>query len=390
MKKFHKRILALALTTVLCIPFIKLGVKADGDIQTAAEGEGFSVTAPSALLMDAESGTVLFEKNSHEQRSAASITKIMTLCLVFEAIDDGRLSLDDMIPASAHAASMRGSYIWLKEGETMSTDDLIKATVIMSANDAAVALAEAVSGSESEFVTQMNEKAKQLGMSDTVFKNCNGLDEEGHVTSSYDVALMSRELIQHEQIFNYTLIWMDYIRNGETQLVNTNKLVKIYNGITGLKTGTTSKAGSCIAATAKRENLSLISVVLGAENTENRFHDAAAMLDYGFANWSVVLPETPVVDEVKVTGGMKGTVKTNAQKAPQILMRASELAEIQTEVVLKEEITAPIQVGDILGHITYKSGDKQLTQTEIIAAENVEDIRVKSSFLYLLKEFFKV
>lgn len=391
MKKFYKRILALVITTVLCIPFIKMGVNADGnETPTIAEGEGFSVNAPSAVLMDAESGTVLYEKNSHEQRSAASITKIMTLSLVFDAIDDGRLKLDDMVSASAHAASMRGSYIWLKEGEMMSVDDLIKATVIMSANDAAVVLAEAVAGSETEFVSQMNEKAKKLGMNETVFKNCNGLDEDGHVTSAYDVALMSRELIRHEKVFDYTLIWMDYIRNGETQLVNTNKLIKTYNGITGLKTGTTTKAGSCISATAKRDNFSLISVVLGASNTEQRFGDAASMLDFGFANWSVILPEAPVVNEVEIKGGMQSTVKTGTYKAPQILMKTSEATEIQSEVILNEEIAAPIKAGDVLGYITYKSGDKQFAQTEIVAAENVEAIKIKSSFIYLLREFFKV
>ncbi|WP_405354505.1 D-alanyl-D-alanine carboxypeptidase family protein, partial [Ruminococcus sp.] len=201
-----------------------------------------TITAPSAVLMEASSGKVLFEKNPHEQRPCASITKVMTMLLVCEAIDNGKLSLDDTITASAHAASMGGSDIWLEEGETMSADDMIKATVVASANDAAVALAEHLCGSEEVFVQKMNEKAQQLGMKETVFKNCNGLDEEGHITSAYDVAVMSRELMKHEMIFNYTSIWLDNLRDGKTQIVNTNKLLKTYNGITGLKTGTTNDA----------------------------------------------------------------------------------------------------------------------------------------------------
>lgn len=246
MKKLWLCLLALltAITTVLPA----LSVQAAGP----------EITAPSAVLMEASTGRVLFQKEPHQQRPCASITKVMTLCLVFEAMDSGRLSLEQTLTTSAHAASMGGSDIWLEEGETMSVDDLLKATVIMSANDAAVVLAEAVAGSEDAFVEQMNQKAQQLGMNDTVFKNCNGLDEEGHVTSAYDVALMSRELLRHEKIFDYTLTWMDSVRNGETQLVNTNKLIRSYTGITGLKTGTTGEAGSCITATAQREGLSLI------------------------------------------------------------------------------------------------------------------------------------
>ena len=195
------------------------------------------VKAPAAVLMEAQTGRVLYEKNPHEKRPCASITKVMTLLLVMEALDAGKISLTDTVTTSAHAASMGGSDIWLKEGETMSVDDMLKATVVASANDAAVALAEYVAGSEEDFLRQMNEKAQELGMADTTFKNCNGLDEEGHLTSAYDVAVMSRELMKHKKIFDYTMIWIDYVRDGQTQLVNTNKLIKSYKGITGLKTG---------------------------------------------------------------------------------------------------------------------------------------------------------
>ncbi len=257
------------------------------------------ITAPAGVLMEAQTGKILYENNPHEQRPCASVTKVMTLLLVFEAIDSGKLSLDTTITASEHAASMGGSDIWLEPGETMSADDMIKATVVASANDAAVALAEQVSGSEESFVEQMNNRAKELGMKDTVFKNCNGLDEDGHITSAYDVAVMSRELIKHEKIFDYTSIWIDYLRGGKTQLVNTNKLLKTYKGITGLKTGTTDDAGCCISATATRDGMSLIGVVLGCDNGKQRFADAAALLDYGFANYSVKelsIPEDMPVD----------------------------------------------------------------------------------------------
>ena len=210
---------------------------------------------------------------------------------------------------------MGGSDIWLKEGEQMTVDDLIKACVVMSANDAAVVLAEAVAGTEEAFVERMNARAAELGMNDTVFKNCNGLDEDGHVTSAYDVAVMSRALMQHEKIFDYTMIWIDYVRGGETQLVNTNKLVRSYNGITGLKTGTTSAAGSCISASAERNGMTLIGVVLGAANTNDRFAAATSLLDYGFANWKIAAPEAPALPVLPVTGGMTGEVRLEAGRA---------------------------------------------------------------------------
>ena len=235
MRRIGRNALALALGAVLALPGV------------TAQGGEVAVTAQAAVLMEASTGQVLFEKGAHVRRACASITKVMTLLLTFEALEAGELSLDQELTASAHAASMGGSDIWLEEGEQMTVDDLLKATVIMSANDAAVVLAEAVSGSEEAFVARMNERAGELGMEDTVFKNCNGLDEEGHLTSAYDVAVMSRALLAHEKIRDYTLTWMDSVRNGETQLVNTNKLIRSYQGITGLKTGTTGQAGSCIS-----------------------------------------------------------------------------------------------------------------------------------------------
>lgn len=377
MKKLRLRALSLAAAAALLLPALP------------AQGADLEVTAPSAVLMEASTGQVLFEKDPHAVRSCASITKVMTLCLVFEAIDSGRLSLDQTLTASAHAASMGGSDIWLEEGEAMSVDDLMKATVIMSANDAAVVLAEAVSGSEDAFVERMNQKAQELGMNDTVFKNCNGLDEEGHVTSAYDVALMSRELIRHEKIFDYTLTWMDSVRGGETQLVNTNKLIRSYQGITGLKTGTTGQAGSCITATAEREGLSLIAVVLGADSTDHRFQDAAALLDYGFGGWRVTEPEAPVLDPVPVARGMAPTVEVQAGESPSILLEAAETGQVETEIVL-QELAAPIQAGEVVGQIHYQVNGKTVAQVDITAVSGVEAVTFSGALGRLLQALFQL
>ncbi len=377
MKKLRLRALSLAAAAALLLPALP------------AQGADLEVTAPSAVLMEASTGQVLFEKDPHAVRSCASITKVMTLCLVFEAIDSGRLSLDQTLTASAHAASMGGSDIWLEEGEAMSVDDLMKATVIMSANDAAVVLAEAVSGSEDAFVERMNQKAQELGMNDTVFKNCNGLDEEGHVTSAYDVALMSRELIRHEKIFDYTLTWMDSVRGGETQLVNTNKLIRSYQGITGLKTGTTGQAGSCITATAEREGLSLIAVVLGADSTDHRFQDAAALLDYGFGGWRVTEPEAPVLDPVPVARGMAPTVEVQAGESPSILLEAAETGQVETEIVL-QELAAPVQAGEVVGQIHYQVNGKTVAQVDITAVSGVEAVTFSGALGRLLQALFQL
>ncbi len=374
MKKTAAAILAVALI-LLCFPV------------PSALGEGVEVSAPAAVLMEAGTGRVLFEKNAHEVRPCASITKVMTLCLTFDALESGQLNITDQLSASAHAASMGGSDIWLKEGELMSVDDLIKATVIMSANDAAVVLAENVAGSEEAFVQRMNERAGELGMEETVFKNCNGLDEEGHVTSAYDVALMSRELIRHEKIKDYTLTWIDYVRDGATQLVNTNKLIRSYKGITGLKTGTTSQAGSCITATAERNGLRLIAVILGAGSTDDRFKDAAALLDYGFGGWSVTVPESPALPDVPVKGGMEETVGAIAGESPEILMETASMGEIEQDISWTPELRAPVRKGDVIGRITYSAKGETVAQVDITAAGDVEQISFSSAFTYLLHSF---
>lgn len=341
-----------------------------------------SITAPSAVLMETSTDKILFEKNSHDQRPCASVTKVMTLLLVFEAIDSGKLSLDDTITASEHASSMGGSDIWLETGETMSADDMIKATVVASANDAAVALAEHISGSEEAFVERMNNRAKELKMNDTVFKNCNGLDEDGHVTSAYDVAIMSRELMKHEKIFDYTSIWLDNLRNGKTQIVNTNKLLKTYNGITGLKTGTTNDAGCCMSASAKRGEVSLVAVVLGCKTGKERFSDAAALLDYGFANISVKelkLPDDMPL-ELKVDGGMEKTVKLNCASSSKVVIDKGNNVEIKTSIDLPESVTAPIKENQKLGTLTYSINNKTVKTCSITAASSVEEVSFGSVF----------
>ena len=375
MKRIGRKTIALLLAAALALPGL------------SAQGAEASVTAPAAVLMEASTGRVLAEKEPHQQRPCASITKVMTLLLTFEAIEAGKLSLTDTLTASAHAASMGGSDIWLEEGEQMTVDDLIKATVIMSANDAAVVLAEAVSGSEEAFVARMNERARELGMADTVFKNCNGLDEEGHVTSAYDVALMSRELICHEKVFDYTLTWMDSVRGGETQLVNTNKLIRSYQGITGLKTGTTGQAGSCITATAERNGLSLIAVVLGADSTDHRFQDAAALLDYGFAGWKATVPEAPVLEPVPVARGMEPQVEPVLGEMPTLLLKAGEAGEVETTVTY-EELTAPVTRGDVIGQVTCTVDGSVMAQVDITAGEDVAQVTFFGVLSHLVQALF--
>lgn len=350
------------------------------------------ILVPSAILVEESTGKVLFEKNSHEKRSCASITKIMTMILVMEAINSRKVSLSDTVIASEHAASMGGSDIWLETGESMTVDELIRAVLVASANDAAVALAEYIYGSEEKFVDKMNEKAKSLSMNETVFKNCNGLDEDGHFSSAYDISIMSRELMKHKEIFSYTSIWIDYLRDGKTQLVNTNKLLKNYNGITGLKTGTTSVAGCCISATAKRENLSLIAVVLGDKTSKDRFNDAASLLDFGFSNFTMLTPifDEKILKSIKVKNGMQNFVSLKVKDMKDVLVKKGEENSITNFIELQEECEAPIEDEKILGYLTYKSCDEEVARFPIVSSFNVEKISFLPVFKTLLKFLFKI
>ena len=358
MKRMFPMILLFAL--LLCVP-----VRADE----------LTLDAPSALLMEKQTGTVLFAKDEHTPREPASVTKVMTLLLTMEAIDSGALSYDDTVTGSAHAASMGGSQIWLKEGEQMTVDDLIKACVVMSANDAAVVLAEAVAGSEDAFVERMNARAKELGMQSTTFRNACGLDEDGHLSTARDVAIMSREmLLNHPEIENYCTVWMDTLRGGATQLVNTNKLLKSYNGITGLKTGTTGKAGVCISASASRDDLRLIAVVLGSSSGKERFAAATSLLDYGFAMFESALVPIPA-DAPKTLPVQKGEEPALelCYTAPErCLAVKGQGSALQAEVELPQTLEAPIREGSVIGSLNIKNSQGILQSCPIIAAKPVD------------------
>lgn len=376
-----KWLIAVLLTLIMSfVPCISVSALSENDI-----------SSPAAVLMDANSGKILYEKNAHEQRACASITKVMTLTLVMEAVDSEKIHMDDVVTASAHAASMGGSDIWLEEGEQMTVDDMIKATAVASANDAAVALAEFVSGSEDDFVAQMNEKAAALGMEDTTFKNCNGLDEEGHITSAYDVALMSRELIKHKKIFDYTSIWLDSLRGGETQIVNTNKLLKSYNGITGLKTGTTGDAGSCISATAERDGLSLIAVVLGADSGKERFKDAATLLDYGFANFETrELSLDEALSPITVEGGMQNTVSVSCDDSSCLTVPKGEGEGVKQTIDIPESISAPVAAGDVVGNVRFTLDEEEIASFDVTAQEDVEEKNFGSIIKLLMYSLVKM
>lgn len=341
------------------------------------------ISAPSAILVEGDNFNILYEKNSHEKRSVASITKVMTVLLIMEDIESGKISLTDTVTASQHASFMGGSDIWLEEGEQMSLDDMLKATLVASANDAAVALAEYTEGSEDAFVKRMNQRAKELGMKDTVFKNCNGLDEEGHYSSAYDVALMSSELIKHTKVFDYTTIWLDFLRDGETQIVNTNKLLKSYNGITGLKTGTTSEAGSCISATAKRDGMTLIAVSLGCSSTNERFSSASTMLDYGFNNFGIKVPEKVKVDKIKVNKGMKENLELSVQQPKSVLISKGSNDKIETKVNIPQSVDAPIKKNQIIGEIEYSLNGKLIEKVKIRSKEEIQQCSFGNSFRFL-------
>ena len=377
--KLYQKIVSCFLAVCICL---SVPLVSSYKVSALSEDE---ISAPSAILIEPNSRKVLFEKNAHEIRACASITKVMTLVLVFEAMDDGKISYEDVVTTSAHASSMGGSDIWLEPGETMSVHDMIKAVVVASANDAAVALAEHICGSEEEFVAKMNEKAKLLGMNDTTFKNCNGLDEEGHLTSAYDVALMSAELIKHEDIFEFSSIWLDYLRGGETQIVNTNKLLKTYKGITGLKTGTTSQAGSCMSATAQRDGLSLVSVVLGCTTGTSRFSDSAKLLDYGFANYKTEILNLPdgCLTPIKVKKGMLSEVPLACQISDRILLPKGSSENIKAEFILEEELTAPVEKGKVVGKLTYIYSGSTVDEYDIVTSESITPMSFSSVYKLL-------
>ena len=347
-----------------------------------------SFDVKSAVLIDASTGTILYSQNKDEALPPASVTKVMTLLLVFEALESGALKYDEVLTVSENAASMGGSQVFLEPGEKMSVDELLKCVIVSSANDAAMTLAERVGGSEEAFVENMNKRAKELGMSNTYFENVTGLDDnvEKHLTSAYDIALMSKELLKHEKVMDYTTIWMDTIRNGEFGLSNTNRLVKYYSGITGLKTGYTSGAGYCISASAKRENLHLIAVVMGAKSSSERNAVAAKLLDFGFANYCNYIDTKSECGTVKVLNGKASQVKVGYDNYA-MLENIGNRDKIEKEIQLNECVNAPIQTGDEVGKIIYKVDGKIIGENKIVALENVQKITFWCYFVKVFENF---
>ena len=347
-----------------------------GMLPVGAQAAELNIGGKSALLMDAATGAVLYEKNSHEALAPASVTKVMTMLLIMEAIDSGRISWNDTVTASEEAAAKGGSQIYLKVGEAMSVADMVKSIAVSSANDCACAMAEFIAGSESAFVEQMNARAKELGMENTHFVNCTGLDDDpqakDHLTSAYDIARMSAQLLKHHpDIKKYTTIWMDTVRDGSFGLANTNKLVRFYNGATGLKTGFTSAAGYCLSASAMREGMELIAVVMGCETSQERFSACKAMLDYGFANFALITPELPQGKAVPVKLGTAAHVPVTLGEPMPVLIEKSQKNAVTTEMILEETVTAPVSRGQRLGMLTVRVGEQILTQQPLVAQEEV-------------------
>ena len=355
-----------------------------------AQAADLQVSAKSAVLMDLATGTVLYEQNAHEPLAPASVTKVMTMLLIMEAIDSGKIQWEDTVTVSEAAAAKGGSQVYLKVGETMTIKDMLKAIAVSSANDCACAMAEHLCGSESAFVDAMNARAKELGMNDTHFVNCTGLDDspeaERHKTSAYDIALMSRELLYHHpDIKQFTTIWMDTLRNGTFGLSNTNKLIRFYPGATGLKTGFTSGAGYCLSASAQRDGLELVAVVMGCESSKDRFAACKTMLDYGFANYALVTPQVEQMLTVPVILGTEASVTAVPAETVQMLIDKGQKNMVTTEVELEPEITAPVSQGQRLGTLRVKAGEQVLSQIPLVAEAAVPRLTFGDLFWAALK-----
>lgn len=375
MKKLRSFLLALLVLVSLAAP---------------AAAEELAVDAQACLLMEKTTGEVLYAVNEHEQLEPASVTKIMTLLLVMEAIDSGSLHYDDMVTASAYACSMGGSQIWLKENEQMTVEEMLKAVCVASANDASVALAEHIAGSAEAFVEKMNQRAAELGMEDTHFVNPTGLPAKGHVTSAYDIALMSRELIlHHPDIRRFTTIWMDTLRDGEFGLSNTNKLIRYYEGATGLKTGSTDSALYCLSATAEREGMELIAVILKSPTSTQRFESAKVLLNYGFAAYGLaeVAPEEPLT-AIPVRLGTAASVTVEMEGEEKLLVTKDKIGTMEVQTQLETELAAPVEKGQQVGTLTVTSGEEILAQLPLVAGETVERLSYRQIFLRCLRMAF--
>ena len=360
-----------------------------GALLPAVRAAELDLPAPSYVLMERSTGEVLLEHNAHERLRPASVTKVMTLLLIMEALDDGRIGWDDMVQTSAAAAAKGGSQIYLEENEQLPLEEMLKSIVVSSANDCACAMAEHIAGSEAAFVEMMNARAEQLGMTDTHFVNCTGLDDEPeaaeHLTTAYDIALMSRELLGHEAIKKYTTIWMDTVRDGQFGLSNTNKLVRFYDGTTGLKTGYTSAAGHCLSASAERNGMELIAVVLHCASSTDRFESAKALLNYGFSNYALVTPEPGELPAVPVTLGTAAEITPVLADETPILIDKALAAGVETNVRVDGSVTAPVEAGQTLGTLTITSGGQTIAERDLIAPEAVGALRWGDVYLQMLR-----
>lgn len=369
---------------------IETNIHAEEDNGQITKDE-LNLDCESAILIEQNSGQVLYEKNCHEQLRPASVTKLMTLLIIFEGLESGQITLQDKVPCSQNAASMGGSQIWLDTREELTVDEMLKAMCVVSANDCTVAMAEYMAGSESAFVDKMNERAKQLGMNDTTFKNCHGIDEDGHVTSSYDIALMSRELLtKHPDITNYTTIYMDTLRNGQSQLVNTNKLVRNYKGATGLKTGSTSLALFNLSASATRDDLSLIAVIMKAPTSAKRFSEAQRVLDYGFKNYEFKQfgKNGDVIGNVTVEKGIEKEVNAMLNGNCGVLLKKGSENNVVQNVNLPQKISAPVEKGQKIGQVTYSIDGKLLQTVDIISDKEVKKESLMNVVSYIYEKWF--
>lgn len=374
-KRILKILLSLTLACLMCISCFGAEFTQELDCK-------------SAILIEQESGRVLYGKNADEPLPLASVTKIMTLLLVFESLDRGEIKLEDTVTASEYAASMGGSQVFLKVGEQMSVSDMIKSVAVASANDCAVALAEHIYSTEASFVAKMNERASELGMKNTTFKNVTGLDDtdENHLSCARDIAIMSRELMKHEGIFDYTTIWMDTIRNGQFGLTNTNRLIRFYPGANGLKTGSTSKAKFCISATAKRDGMQLIAVIMTSPTRDKRNEAAKSLLDFGFANYGIYRAEAQSLPPIRITGSDISSLPIS-HAAVSSLTEKSKMKDIRYEIVLPQQVKAPIKKGESVGEIVFYCGDEKINAVDITADCDAEKISFFKTFLLLLDKF---
>ena len=360
---------------------------------TNQTGNFLNLESGSAVLIEQSTGKVLYDHNMHEKLRPASVTKVMTLLLIMEALDSGQITLETKIPCSENASKMGGSQIWLDVREELTVNEMLKAICVVSANDCTVAMAEYLAGTQEQFVERMNEKAKQLGMNDTTFKNCHGIDEDGHLTSSYDIALMSRELLtKHPSITNYTTIWMDSLRDGQSELVNTNKLIRNYNGITGLKTGSTSVALFNLSASATRDDLSLIAVIMKGPTSQIRFNEAKKLLDYGFSNFSYkkLGNSGDIVKNVLVEKGVEDSVPVIFESDAGVLIKKGQEKSITQEMIIPDKIGAPVELGQVVGQVIFKLDNQELAKINIIAQKEIKQIGFLNNSSHLFEKWFNL